>query len=194
MKKVTQKARFEMARSAIDATPLGCHFDMVSLAILNEACGTQWPDAKHMENPDHPTDPRHVHVLDVDGWRSWSWVKAIRPRKQTAIVKEAMRAEIEEDIKDFAAIAYDHPCAWAHKGDCSGPMQTDHADMAFDDIANEFIAINPEIELHEIGIGSAKRIKDPDIAAAWITFHAQRAVYQRMCRRHNASKGKKGEA
>jgi hypothetical protein len=29
-------------------------------------------------------------------------------------------------------------------------------------------------------------------AAAWITFHAQRAVYQRMCRRHNASKGKKG--
>jgi len=193
MTKVTKKSRIEMAQAAIDATPIGAHFDPVALSKLNEACGTQWPDAMHMTNQDHPKATRHVHVLDIGGWRSWSWVKAITPPTREQLLKKTLREEVKQHMDDYAAANSDKPCAWAYKGGCNGHMTTDHATMSFDAIALEFLAIWPDFELEEIGAGATKRIKDQDIAAHWVAFHAQRAVYQRMCRSHNSSKGNRGE-
>jgi len=192
MKKLTKKARKEMAQAAIDATPIGEHFDLVNLAALNEACGTQWPDAKHMLNPSFP-DPRHVHVLDDDGWRSWSWNKAISPRSSDSLVREVLRAEIQPDMDDYASANEEEPCAWRHKSACNGDMCTDHHIIPFVDIAKEFMGLYESIEIEDVTSGGVKRIKDEKIAAHWIEFHAQKATYQRLCRTHNSQKGSRGE-
>lgn len=193
LKPLTKKHRKEICQQIIDRCPLGVQLPDDDLQVFNEMCGTNWPAAKHMRNKEHP-DPRHVHVLDGDKWRAFSWNKAISPVTDWSALCDVMRAAVEEQAKDFKSATSDQCCAWEYKGGCNGPLQADHCGVPFDDIAKAFVSEHGFPELEDGPPGAGKIFKSIDIEANWIGFHAARVVWQLMCRSHNASKGKRGDS
>lgn len=189
--KLTKKRRKEICREIIDRCPIGAEFPPDDLALFNEMCGTIWLAAKHMRNEEYP-DPRHVHVTDGTRWQAFSWNKAISPITDWTELCKTMRALAAEQAKEYMSETSETECAWEHKGGCNGPLQADHAGMPFDDIAKEFVQTFGTPELEDGPPGAGKIFKDIDMEANWIGFHAQRVVWQLLCRTHNASKGKRG--
>ena len=192
-KKLTKQRRKEICREIIDRCPIGFEFPPEDLALFNEMCGTKWPAAKHMRNEEYP-DPRHVHVLDGDRWRAFSWNKAISPVTDWTELCKTMRAVVAEQAKDYMNETSETTCAYEHKGGCNGPLQADHCGVPFDDIARAFVNEHGFPELEDGPPGASKIFKSVDTEAAWIGFHAARVVWRLLCRTHNASKGKRGES
>lgn len=188
--KLTKKRRKEICREIIDRCPIGAEFPPEDLALFNDMCGTSFPAAKHMRNEEYP-DPRHVHVLDGERWRAFSWNKAISPTTDWTELCKVMREAVAEQAKDFKSATSDQFCAWEYKGGCNGDLQADHAGTPFDDIAKAFVDEHGIPELEEGPPGAGKMFKCMDTEANWIGFHASRVVWQLLCRTHNASKGKK---
>jgi hypothetical protein len=187
---LTKKLRREICQQIIDRCPIGEELPADDLKAFNEMLGTDFPAAKHMRNAEYP-DPRHVHVLDGDRWRAFSWNKAISPRTDWTELCNTMRKLAKEQADAYKSETSETECAYAHKGGCNGPLQADHAGMPFDDIAKAFVDEFGTPELDEGPPGAGKIFKDIDMEANWIGFHAQRVVWQLLCRTHNASKGKK---
>jgi hypothetical protein len=191
--KLTKKRRLEICQEIIDRCPIGAEFPADDLALYNEMCGKNWKAAKHLKNPEWPSDPRHVHVLYEDGaWRPFSAKKAISPPTDWTELCKVMRglaAELAEEFRQEAEQA----CAFADRGGCNGPLQADHCGLPFDDIALAFVGDFGTPDLIDGPPGSGKMFKSMDMQAAWVAFHQQRAVYQMLCRSHNASKGKRGD-
>jgi hypothetical protein len=100
-----------------------------------------------------------------------------------------LAAELAEEFRQEAEQA----CAFADRGGCNGPLQADHCGLPFDDIALAFVGDFGTPDLIDGPPGSGKMFKSMDMQAAWVAFHQQRAVYQMLCRSHNASKGKRGD-
>lgn len=188
LKPLTKKLRREICQQIIDRCPIGAEFPVDDLAVFNEMRGTGWLAAKHMRNTERP-DPRHVHVLDNGRWRAFSWNKAISPRTDWTELCAVMRKLAEKQTKEYARETSETECAYVHKGGCNGPLQVDHCGMPFDDICKEFVAQHGTPELEDGPPGAGKVFKSMEMEAAFTAFHSSRAVYQMLCRSHNASKG-----
>ena len=192
-KSIAKKFRKEIVRAIVDRCAIGAEFPALDLHEFNAMCGTNWEAAKHMRNPEHPSDPRHVHVLKDGIWKQFSWNKAISPITDWTELCRAMRALADGIAKEYLAETSETDCAHADRGGCNGPLQADHCGVPFDDIAKAFVAEFGMPELVDGPPGGGRVFKDEDLEANWIGFHAQRVVYQLLCRTHNASKGKRHE-
>jgi hypothetical protein len=191
VKKLTKKARKETVQAIVDRYAIGEAFSADDLTLFNEMCGTSWEGAKHMRNTEYPSDPRHVHVLKGKIWEAFSWNKAISPITDWTELCRTMRALAAEIAEQYLDETSETECAYSDRGGCNGPLQADHCGVPFDDIAKAFVNEHGTPELVDGPPGGGRIFKSMDMEAAWIAFHAQRAVYQLLCRSHNASKGKR---
>lgn len=196
-KPITKKALIERAREIIDRNQIDVPFSADDLIEFSEVTGTEVRFAVRRINPTYP-DPRHVHVIAYD-WsepRQWSWVKAIRidrdrdPAEASAMRRRtneqrALRESVKDDLREFRECCEPQVCEQCGSVD---DLCADHLHPPFIDIANEFLNHYGPIELAEFP-GSSDRIADPNVEAAWVAFHAQRATYQLLCRPCNSSKG-----
>lgn len=139
MAKITKKFRKETCQAIIDRYGIGEAFSAEDLATFNEMCGTQWEGAKHMRNAEYPSDPRHVHAMKNGAWEAFSWNKAISPITDWSELCRTMRALAAEQAREYMSETSETECAYEMKGGCNGPLQADHAGMAFDDIVKEFV-------------------------------------------------------
>ena len=105
---------------------------------------------------------------------------------------DVFRKLAAEQSQQYKSETSETDCAYAYKGGCSGPLHVDHAGMPFDDIAKAFVDEHGMPELIDGPPGAGKILKDINMEANWIGFHAARVVYQLLCARHNCSKGKRG--
>ena len=194
-RKLTKQRRKEICREIIDRCPIGAEFPADDLALFNEMLGTSFVAAKHMRNthPNHRNDPRHVHVFDGAAWDVCGWNNYIYPKTDWRRLCDVFRKLSADQAKKYLSETGETECAYAHKGGCNGPLQADHAGMPFDDIAKAFVAEFGTPELIDGPPGAGKILKDTDMEANWIGFHASRVVWQLLCRSHNASKGKRGD-
>ena len=194
-KKETQKAKKARCQKLIDGVPFGGSFNADQLAEFKEIIGVDVLAARHVRNPTYPTDERHVRVQYPDGsWDGISWnncISGINPR--TALHK-VLRGEIDPDIADYRSAASVTTCPNPYgNARCNGSdyLQVDHADRPFDSIAAEFVALFGPIDVAKGPPGGEDIIRDRDLAAQWIEFHATHATYQILCRSCNASKGRR---
>ena len=187
--KLTKKQRIEAARALIDANTHGVLFPPEKTDLFNALCGTAFKAVKRMPNPAFPKDTRHIHVLDGEAWREFSWVKAIRGRPKRplhAVLRKAVGGEMR-------TWRMSQPYRRCERCGSEEVITTDHVDPSFFDIAEAFISQEGNIELMDGPPGAGDIISDIDVEARWIAFHASRAVYQLLCRSCNASKGRKAE-
>lgn len=193
IKPLTKKLRKEICQQIIDRCSIGAEMPPDDLQVFNEMLGTNWVAAKHMRNTHlkHQNDPRHVHVFDGALWDVCGWNDYISPKTDWRRLCDTMRKLAADQTREYANATSETECAWAYKGGCSGPLQVDHCGMPFDDIAKAFVAEHGTPELEDGPPGAGKVFKSMEMEAAFIAFHSARAVYQLLCRSHNASKGKK---
>ena len=187
----TKKWRKEKAREIIDRNALDVPFSEADLREFADVTGSDIEGAVWTDNPQFPSDPRHVCVL-IDGkWRAWSWNKAIDQNvTPESEAKRVMRFIVREDMKEFKESV--KPLECANCGATDNPT-VDHANEPFDNIANAFMQQYgvPEIVESDDPNRVIKMFKDMNMEAAWIAFHASIAEYQILCRSCNASKGKR---
>jgi len=190
MKKITKKFRKETVRSILDSYPLDQDLSADDLKLLNDMI--QYPGvirAWKQVNAKYPKETRHMWVeMDTGEITSLSWVKAIDQPPADQQAKKTLRSIISTDLKDFLDCQEDQFCS-----DCFSPddLTVDHVDVPFDDIANEFLALHPDIEFIDSPDGVGNIFKDINLEAEWITHHASNATYQILCRSCNAKKGKR---
>jgi hypothetical protein len=188
--KETKKDRFERCRALIDRQLYDEWFSKTDLDEFIEITGkTDLIGAMRRTNAKYSGDTRHVWGKFIDGtWDSFSWTKCINPQTEIQYLKRVLRVEISSDMAEARISGV--CCQYEGCGSFDN-LQTDHKDVPFDDIANAFIAQYGIIETADCANGVGNMIKDRNIAALWIQFHASRATYQILCRSHNASKGKR---
>jgi hypothetical protein len=187
--KVTKKARKTETQAIIDRYPLLVPFSQVDLARLNELLGTDHPAVRRAKNPVYPQDPRHLQVCIDGNWSGFSWNNAISPPNDRALVKKAMRFSIGKDMLEYRMMLIDTGTGCAYCGSRDDPT-LDHVDPPFDVIAEAFLTHRGGlVELTDGPMGIGVVIKSIDTEAEWIAWHSARAVYQLLCRSHNASKG-----
>lgn len=195
---MTLKDRVARIRAIIDLYPLDTAFSEAHLAELSDLTATELRSAWRRINPIFPNDTRHLHVLAY-AWtepNQFSWRSAAKlagSKKPAEAVRQrqrhkrlfALRWSIRHDLHDFRAAAEPKNC-WV----CGSVdnLAADHHRVPFISIAEEFLKLHPQFALRSIS-GAGDVIADDDIEAHWITFHAQRACYQLLCRRCNSAKG-----
>lgn len=197
-KRVSKKSLIERARSIIDRNEMDVPFSPDDLIDFSEVTGTEVRFAVRRVNPTWPKDPRHVHAIVYD-WTEpgeWSWRKAIeidrdRDPAQAAELRrrfneqKALRESIREQLREFRECVDPQQCELCGSGN---DLCADHLDPPFIEIANEFLRQYGPLRLSPFP-GCCDHIADPDVEAAWIAFHAQRATYQLLCRSCNSKKG-----
>ncbi len=194
MKAETLKSKMSRCRALIDRTPFGCEFTAADLAEFNELTGVDATAARHMPNPTYPSDPRYVQVRGPDGWDGISWTNRIRSPNPKTELHKTLRVEIDPIIAEVKAALNVRVCPNpTGNAKCNGPnnLQVDHVGLPFDEIASMFIAMSGPIDIEKGPPGGVDTIRDRDLAAHWIEFHASHATYQILCRSCNASKGKR---
>lgn len=188
--KQTKKARIERTREIIDRNQVGIPFNHVDLLALQSETRYMMEAAKRMINPQFPGDPRHLHIIEEGetDWIAWSWKKAIEGSNPVIEAKRVMRFCVAADLAEFRYSIDDPFCA--HCG-TDQHLTVDHVDPPFDDIANEFIEQHGLPEIVDPAPGQVvNQFASIDLEAAWIQHHAERSVYQILCRSCNSSKGK----
>ncbi len=186
---LTKKARKERARTLIDSNRIDVPFSEQDTVLMNGLLGVQLDGYVRRWNPRYPSDPRHLHALDADGWGSFSWTKAISPINDTQAVKRVMRSCVQELMNEYRETR-EPVCVHCGAG-AEAVLSVDHT-PPFDTIADEFIGLHgvPLIKDSPDGVGNM--FYDIDVEAAWIEFHQARVVYlQILCRPCNSSKGKR---
>jgi len=193
MKRETNKAKKARCQALIDRVPFGGMFSAAELAEFKEIIALEVLAARHMYNPTYASDKRYVQVQYPDGsWDGISWRNCIEGVKHKTELHKVLRTEIEPDIADFRCAVDIRVCPNPNGNPrCNGAdhLQVDHVGRSFYAIASEFIALFEPIETAKGPPGGVDTIKDRDVAAKWIEFHASHAVYQILCRSCNASKG-----
>lgn len=185
---MTKKDRIARCREIIDANGFDTDFSNEHLVEFVGLVGVDGISAiQRRRNPKYPSDPRHLYACMDGHWDSFSWNKAITPRKALQLEKEVMRASVVPDIleyKDGCGIEFCEHCG------AEDHLQVDHSDPAFDTIALAFMEEYgvPETEPCPSNVGH--RFRSMDVEARWITYHTVHANYQILCRSCNASKGK----
>lgn len=190
MKKITKKARIEKAREIIDRNELNVPFPDGDVQEFAAVCQQPITAAIRRMNPLFPNDYRHLHT-EIDGvWAARSWRKLISPITPLQQAKIIMRHSIWQDMRDFSSCATPQECASCGAVD---DITVDHVWPPFDHIAMEFIEAHgvPEIEIPDDNFRVLDRFADAELEGKWVHFHAERAVYQLLCRSCNASKGKR---
>lgn len=191
IKPLTKKLRKEICQQIIDRCAIGDEFPADDLQVFNEMLGTNLLGAKHMRNPIWPNDPRHVYAYDGQEWRKFGWERRINPKTDWTELCDVMRKLAADQTKEYARETSESECAWSYKGGCNGALEVDHCGMPFDDICKAFVAEHGTPELEDGPPGGGKVFKSIEMEAAFAAFHSARAVYQLLCKSHNASKGKK---
>src|SRR5690554_86566 len=189
--KQTKKARIERARDVIDRNVIGVPFNSADLLALQEATRYLMEGAKRMVNPQFPSDPRHLHIIEEGGndWTAWSWKKAIEGSNPVQEAKKVMRFCVAPDLQEFRYSIDDPECA--HCGS-KEHLTVDHVNPPFDDIANEFIEAHGLPEIVDPAPGQVvNQFASIELEAAWVIHHAERSVYQILCRSCNSTKGKR---
>lgn len=102
-----------------------------------------------------------------------------------------MRDAIQADLDDAFDAIEPKECAICL---ATEDLTCDHTDLAFVDIANEWIATRGTVVIKDGPHGVGSVIADIDLEADWIAFHASRATYQIACRSCNSQKGARGTA
>lgn len=198
MRGPTLNDKLTEARAIIDAHKIGERFSDEDLKRLGDLTDSELAEAFRAKNPAFPGDKRHLHVRMAD-WvepDQWSWVNAIKiahardpeeARRTRAHQKmmRALRTAIQDEMNEFRSSVTPRQCAWCESLD---NLSTDHVAPPFSRIANDFIKERGVIELVE-SQGRGDIIKDADVEAEWIAYHAHHAVYQLLCRACNSSKG-----
>lgn len=183
--RVTKKLMTELTQSMIDMHRVGEEFYPEVMEFFNVTVGRDFVSAKRVLNPLYPTDKRHIHVNDGQSWESFSWRKAINGKDELGA---ALRYAIKTDIDDYRSACSPQSCA---KCASTQDPTVDHKDIPFKKIREAFLLDHPDIELMDGPDGGPKMIKDMNIEAQWITFHAANATYQILCRSCNSAKGAK---
>jgi hypothetical protein len=154
------------------------------------------------ENPEFPSDNRHIHVLAYD-WTSpaqWSWRKAIDAAYAKDLQKyhlekqfqkniAALRVAIREQMRAFRDQCAEQICANENCGTIYD-ITVDHLGEPFISIASDFLKARSIRLVQMDGIGDV--MADADVEAEWVEFHGKRAAYQLLCRQCNSSKGAGG--
>jgi len=190
MKKATKKWRIEKAREIIDRNKIDVLFPDEDVYEFSEVCQVEIQAAVRKINPQFKSDPRHLHTL-IDGvWDARSWRKFITSLTPEQECKRVMRHVVWDDMRDFLSSVSPKQCQFCKS---EYDITVDHVSPPFDEIANDFIA--------EFGLPKVIGSPDPSIVVnifedgeaeyQWAQFHAERAVYQLLCRSCNASKGKR---
>lgn len=190
MKKITKKWRLERAREIIDRNQIDVPFNESDLIEFSMVVQQDIEGAVRRVNPQFPhTDPRHLHTL-IDGqWCARSWRKMIeQTHTPESEAKRVMRFLVRDDLTDFMSSVEPKECANCSTTDT---LTVDHVSPPFSAIADEFIAERglPTVVDNPCANMITKRFDDEGMEADWIHFHAERAVYQILCRSCNASKG-----
>jgi 5-methylcytosine-specific restriction endonuclease McrA len=190
VKKITKKARIEKAREIIDRNEMDVPFPDGDVMEFAAVCQQPITAAIRRMNPMFPNDYRHLHT-EIDGvWAARSWRKLISPISEEQQAKIIMRHCIWRDMRDYRDSASPQECASCGAKD---DITVDHVAPPFDTIASEFMALHgvPKIEIPDDNFRVLDRFEDPELEGLWVHFHAERAVYQLLCRSCNASKGKR---
>ena len=191
MKALTKKWRKEQVRAVIDRNKISVPFDGSDVSIFSDLCQKKMDSACRHINPQYPSDPRYVKILLDGKWDGFGWNKAIdQPADPAFEMKRVMRHLVADDMREFMDSVKQKECATCKATD---NLSVDHVYPAFVEMANYFI------QLHGIAViidspDKSKVVKmfaDPDMEAAWVSFHAQHAVYQILCRSCNSRKGAK---
>lgn len=189
MKKATKKWRLEKAREIIDRNKMDVPFSEPDLIEFSMVVEQEVEGAIRRVNPQFPTDPRHLHTL-IDGvWEARSWRKMIeQTHTPESEAKRVMRFLVRNDISDFMSCAEPKEC-W--QCETIHDLTVDHVAPPFNAIADEFIYTYglPEIVDNPCANMVVKKFHSDDLEEKWVQFHAERAVYQILCRSCNASKG-----
>ena len=190
MGKITKKWRTEKAREIIDRNVIGVHFCEYDLEEFSEVCQVEIDGAVRMINPQFYSDPRHLHTL-IDGeWDARSWRKFITALTPEQEAKRVMRNAVWSDLKDFREAMEPSECAICETEE---NLTTDHVAPPFDDIALDFFSCYgvPKVVGHSDKSIVVNIFEDGQLEGKWIHFHAERAVYQILCRSCNVRKGKR---
>lgn len=183
---LTKKFIRDTVRSIIDSNALYVPFAPPDVDKMNELLGTNYQGFVRKKNPVYPSDPRHLYWISDGASESFSWLNCITAITPEQRIKKAMRESVRPDTDEFKWGFDPQECVLCG---ASEHLQTDHVDPSFERIANEFMKLHKDIALVD-GIGGVGEVfEDMNIEAEWIAFHAQRAVYQLLCRSCNASKG-----
>lgn len=190
MKKVTKKWRLEKAREIIDRNKMDVPFGELDLLEFSQVVQQDIDGAVRRVNPQFPnTDPRHLHTLIGGVWDARSWRKMIeQTQTPESEAKRVMRFLVRDDLLDFMSAVEPKECA---KCGAVDDLTVDHVAPPFSAIAEEFIAQNglPDIVDNPCANMVVKCFLNEELEADWVQFHAERAVYQVLCRSCNASKG-----
>jgi len=185
---LTKKARIDMIRARIDANAMGIPWSEIDVDFFNLVCGTVFAGIKRMRNPSYPSDPRHIHVHNGNlEWHEFSWNKAINGEGLRPVHK-VLRDAVADDLRAYRADNAQNGC---EKCAAVVDLTTDHVDPPFFEIAEQFIAAEPEINLVRGASGSGWIMESVEQEARWIAFHASLATYQVLCRSCNSAKGRK---
>jgi 5-methylcytosine-specific restriction endonuclease McrA len=187
MMQLSKKLRKAFVRTLIDMQPMGKPFSRMDAVAFSWLTGL---DATHFvreQNPEFPDDKRHIKVNGC----ARSWNRSIDGYDETQAIKRAMRSAISSDLRDFLSAI--EPAECTHCGSTE-QLTVDHVAPPFNIIASEFVSeYGDKITLAHNENGVGNRFADADLEAAWIAFHASRAVYQVLCRSCNARKGARME-
>jgi len=188
---MTKKLRKDRVRELLDGYPMHAPLTAIDLDTLSDLIQvTGIVKAWKQPNPRYPHDTRHLYLL-FDGQSpeeadAWSWIKAIDQPNPDTQMKKVLRDAVSLDLSAFMNAQYDPAC---QRCGAVYRLTVDHVDPSFDTIATDFMMSMGDIELDRADDGVGNVIKDPDIAAHWRQYHADRSVYQILCVSCNASKG-----
>lgn len=186
MRTDTKKYKTMKAKEIIDRNVLDVPFSDEDWQEFKALTGIDATGAVRRRNPSFPSDPRHVRFYVEGEEVPISWGKAINGRNERSETISALRSCAFDCMREFRD-SVDQVCE--HCG-ATENLTVDHLWPPFDTIAQEFIDEYGKVELVNHRDGRGQVVKDVDVEAAWIAYHAQRATYQLLCRSCNASKGK----
>ena len=198
----TKTAALAEIRELIDRFSTGEVWSDEARERLSAITNTDLKYVVKKENPEFPSDNRHIHVVAYD-WTApaqWSWRKAIDAAYAKDLEKYQLEKQFQKNIAALRVAVRGHMRAFRDQsaeqicanGNCRVPydITVDHVGEPFISIASDFLK-SRDIKLYQKdGIGDV--MADATVEAEWVEFHGKRAAYQLLCRSCNSSKGAGG--
>lgn len=191
--KMSKALMKHITQLVIDNNAIGVPMAGQDLAWFRLLYGDRIKAACRMVNPEYPSDPRHVQVIPRGraDYEPWSWNKAISAVSDRHELHAVMRKAVEPD-RDEAAEAIEDVCEQCGATD---DIQMDHLDPPFVEMADAWLAqFEPPPSLIDGPSGIGRQFENVDVEADWIKYHAERVIWQKLCRSCNARKGARGSA
>lgn len=185
-KSITKKFIRETVRQVIDNNLIDVPFDVFDVERMNGLLGTNYQGFVRKRNPVFTSDPRHMYWIDGGKSESFSWLGCITAITPEQRIRRAMRYSVYPDTEEFKWGMEPQECVRCGSNE---HIQTDHVDPPFEAIVRAYLEEHSAPDIIDGFGGVGDVFKDMDVEAEWIEFHAQRAVYQLLCRSCNASKG-----